>query len=129
MRVASLQNSKRLYELKPEWDDTYWWYNEPESAVKEAGFSYPSPTKISGESITSNTPAYDSDCLLEKLPKVQSSNGSTYKYLLTLQYSYPVWNVGYPVGEDFTAYCFGVADTPADALCLLAIELIKRGIL
>lgn len=141
MHVASLELCKELYELSG-WGDelvdgtsmaknprkslawTPWKRNIPEKTdwhVRERGSSYglePGVLMI---------PAYDLGYLLRKLPKVQMSTGSAYKYLLTLEHTHSLWNAGYPFNGDFTLFCFGVDDTPENATCKLAIELWKQG--
>lgn len=128
MNTASLENCKKLYELSG-WEDDdldYSWIDYMVQGEVEWVLSHFNDIERRPHK---TIPAYDLGYLLRRLPKVQASTGSIYKHLLTLEYSYPIWNAGYPVNNDFTVFSFGVADTPEDAACLLLILLIEQGII
>lgn len=116
MTTASLELCKELYELSG-WDDTYgelspkghWW---PRGEFLE--FHTGSKEKP--------TPAYDLGFLLRKLEKELTFSISLHNIFQGKK----GWTTSYQLGALVEPV---VADTPEDAVCKLAIELFKGGIL
>lgn len=126
--VASLNLCKELYELSG-WDDVgYGWfkYGKHLSGDKEVW-------DIGREAI-SEFPAYDLGYLLRKIVET-SYPGKT----IDIRYNHPEqmlatapreWIGKYTASfADMRQGDYPYADTPEDALCKLALELIKQGIL
>jgi hypothetical protein len=126
MEVASLELSKELYELSG-WGNVgtyssknpfnYWvdrTHDDREHELNYGGGNIPSDGGI--------YPAYDLSYLLHKLPQkiVRKIN----HILMLSPTSGGDWRIWYD-GETFIFY----ADTPEDAACKLAIELIKQGVI
>lgn len=119
MTVANLQNCRTLYELKPEWDDTYLRHRvgvesgpKIDSSAAILGFGKRDESKIEAY------PAYDAGYLLRKLPRYR------HKLINLYRIADDEWQAGYS-----TQRLYRTADTAEDALCLLAIELIRQGVL
>lgn len=117
---ASLENSKRLYEVSG-WDDEdllHWQKRRGDDgttmydlAIYESGFC----------------PAYSAGYLLRKLPPTIQGNIPASERPLVLQANNPMWFARY---EDIDATEHQVmADTPENSLVLLAIKLFEDGIL
>lgn len=112
--VASLQNSKKLYELSG-WDDTYWvhsvdeWGDMPDvETARSVGMVY---------GRASEAPAYECGYLLRRIEKtILTSNGG-------------IWTATYIPSLDVNSFRASEAGTPEDALCLLAIKLFEEGVL
>ena len=116
MNTASLELCKTLHELSG-WDDTYHYYDADDVVDEKAHAMFMSRDK--------NCPAYDAGYLLRKLPKYIDK-----KHWLYLQpISYIVWAAGYKDTENAKFDPDAWANTPEDALCKLAIELFKQGVL
>lgn len=113
--VASLENSKRLYELSGWINGRHFYYHK----------KYDSDVNYLPSLLGDNLhPAYTAGFLLRKLP-----------------YRYYVRRDKISAGGDW--WCYDItkgiatdkggegilADTPEDALCLLAIQLFKQGVL
>jgi hypothetical protein len=126
MNTASLELCKELYKLKPEWDTEYWITSH--GLQKRDLSGYPNqPDRIKTlPVITADVyaPAYTLDYLIRKLPP---------KYMgawLELWKPTVGWAVGYDDGGvEENEYPTATADTTEDALCKLAIKLIKEGTL
>ena len=117
MQVSSLENSKRLFELSG-WQNTRdFWYKTPKidlrsgSAIDDYSHWKVKPLGYRGKYSTSH-PAYDAGYLLRKLQEAVSL--SCYD---------SEWRAAY--GKEDGIY----ADTPEDALALLAIKLFEEGVL
>jgi len=108
MNTASLELSKELYELSG-WGTDLEWRSD-------------STTDISGA-----YPAYDLGFLLRKLPRWVEDGMLE---LSTRQGRFREgWLASYVDMDDQPTGVEGCAETPEDALTLLAIELFKQGIL
>ena len=120
MHVASLELCRELFELSG-WDDC-------ESHWKYGGQTWhlPADTKPIGEN--DNLPLYDLGYLLRKLPKYTLT-----KFVFAEdKYGEPGWTLGWEYTDGSWKRHQGdilFVDTPEDALCKLAIELIKQNIL
>jgi len=98
---ASLELSKELYKLSG-WIDP-----------DQEGYMY-----------TPDAPYYDCGYLLRKLPNPKQGDGNPFSMEL---YTDGRWKAGYFSVQSTGPYV--VADTPENALCKLAIELIKQGVI
>lgn len=122
MEVASLELCKELFELSG-WVETYFKYR-PVSVVKGIAGDYQLGRSQAPDAI----PAYDLGYLLRKLPvekfyKLMIDNSSSWS-LKTNEINRIYWFRA-ANGERLTDNY----DTPEDAACKLAIELLKQGIL
>ena len=110
MNVASLGLCKELFEL--------------------SGWGAELNDWRSGTGTTSGAyPAYDLGYLLRKLPETVSEDGSLYTSWLSMDnLGSGGWQFGYRKGAA-KPDPKGIADTPEDAACKLAIELIKQGVI
>lgn len=110
MNVASLELCKELHKLSG-WETGYWFSLDERSTE---------PFQGTRDNPFSVCPAYSLGYLLRKLPTTQVYHGrgraGDYK---------AEWH--FYGGDNKTVKCW--ADTPEDALTLLAIELIKQGII
>lgn len=132
MKVASLENCKRLYELSG-WDNSMLWYYQDYSQVLVLA------AKLihEGDFIPSHKicPAYDLGYLLRKLPaKIDDDRYSDERGSLGLWPVGDKWSLGYTDYEglvtDETGETLDItSDTPEDAACLLAIKLFEENIL
>lgn len=119
--TASLELCKELFALKPEWDDTDDDYCRDKTKLHKG---------LDTKEVHLHTPAYDTDYLLDKLPK-ELWTGEWVTSFLTLvpcasdEYE---WEVYYKKTTTTVAYS-NKANTPPNALCKLAIELTKNGTL
>lgn len=107
MNTASLELCRELYELSGWTTDEE---HPDENMVKEGHFSY------------------DLGYLLRKLPVTISRTGtlgSRYEDVTLRRIKKDVWIAYYNGNRDG----YGQADTPENALCQLAIQLFKQGIL
>ena len=124
--MTSLSISKKLYEATG-WDDT-----DFDWLIDKLDDEYTKPPEVGYRTsrkseIFDFVPAYSSDYLLEKLPSIINETSLT----LSSAYGTGTWFSSY---QDYkvngmTVNYLTVADTPADALALLAIKLFKQGIL
>jgi len=119
MNVASLELCKELYELSGWYcGDNIWHYSEFNGLSTLA----PADDDI-GRTYKKLCPAYDLGYLLRKLQTTVIRNNVR---AIGVQYQQPrgsaEWRAGYT-----GIYCYG--GTPENALCKLAIELFKQGIL
>jgi hypothetical protein len=129
MNVADKDLCAELYELSG-WDDVSFWHE----LLKGKGYitTFYQPTPITNEQIWSGNkfiPAYDAGFLLRKLPKfVKNADfwlnydgldtaGCTAGYMTESINGGHIWTVS------------EIANNPENALCSLAIELFKSGIL
>jgi hypothetical protein len=126
MNVSSLKNSKRLYELSG-WVDVEAYYEYYPVADKHA-LRHSAPDNAFGKDRMLPDyifPAYDAGYLLRKLPRRVDHEYSNHSVV------YPTskkWHAGY-LTEGVDVKYLVAADTPEDALCLLAIKLFEEGIL
>lgn len=131
--VASLENSKRLYELLG-WELTASVIGKNEVYIRD--WYWQLKGKVQPEPIEryklmpdhTICPAYSAGYLLRKLPQ-KLKNFYTNPHTLNaqslhLRHNKNYWLACYP-STDFQCG----ADTPEDALCLLAIKLAEEGIL
>lgn len=117
MHTASLENCKRLYELSG-WDDM----RDRHGWIKD------------GAPIA-EIPRYSAGYLLRKLPKYREVERGDYMLHLAPVYMENRWQAFYHLDSRNPEYIKidkvtkTVADTPEDALCLLAIKLFEEGVL
>jgi hypothetical protein len=132
MNTANLENCKKLYELSG-WGETEYLYgknivsgNYPLFHQDNYPQSYP---------YESSFPAYDLGYLIRKLPQDLKSepdkDNRCEQWGLRLEtpivnHTSGLWAFYY---ENSKPYIWQEADTPEDALCLLAIKLFEEGIL
>lgn len=111
MKTTSLELSKQIYAAFPEWDDTssYW---TPDTD-RQGNRQYVAMSNHYSPPLEPTAPAYDTDYLLDMLPE----GVTLVKEQLTDKY-----NAGLPRTARVAA------DTPAEALGLLVLELKKAGI-
>lgn len=120
--VASLENCKRLYELSG-WgqafsgDEVHVYYN----SIKTPYLVYRSQNIRSAM----HTPAYSAGYLLRKLPTSVDFNEVPHQFRLERRLATDEWWASYSHINDVQSF----ADTPEDALCLLAIKLFEEKIL
>lgn len=138
MRTTSLELSKKLYEAFPEWKPTlHWVVKDNGGGDLTKGIIHPSHQEFTEviKDATETYPAYDTDFLLDKLPKFVGDD--KVPHLLCLQPN--------PVGKGWMAFYrhksispshrlvetshVAEADTPAEALGNLALALKEAGIL
>lgn len=134
MQVASLENCKKLYELSGWQEVRQYWESYPISGsrkLRTASTPFPQD-KMLPELIV---PSYDAGYLLRKLTHeiVEKPNQTTYEhYALRLGAETSAeWYANYWMFDcpRISLDDMEPSDTPEDALCLLAIELFKQGIL
>jgi hypothetical protein len=114
MQVASLELCKELYELSGwEPDDKFWFSIDGKHSV-HCGHEFKKELIEFKYSLARICPAYDLGYLLRKLPPIIQLGRSEY------------YNCSWTNGNDSHVF---VADTPENAVCKLAIELFKSGIL
>lgn len=120
MNVASLELCKELYQLSG-WIGTYGYWDTDAKVW--------ATTDLDGAAVES--PAYDLGYLLRKLPPTIKASKNDSAFLTLGAIHTRNWIISYKTVAD-TIYpkdCYGEADTPENALCQLAIELIKQRIL
>ena len=138
MSTASLENSKRLYELSG-WHDNgdRWYFTATDGKV----IGTATPRILKGDKdykggYRTDIPAYDAGYLLRKLQEALPHKKIEKHHKITRGV---FWREGrwctqrerYGVGADrdeWKVYVYH-ADTPEDALCLLAIKLFEEGVL
>lgn len=127
--VASLENSKRLYELSG-WDGTrfvrcVWSGGTVQLLYMDSEDHRDMSRSVAQEYI----PAYDCGYLLRKLP--HNDEYSFPEIHLDETKEKQIWFAGYEdTGREEYGYKLSAfADTPEDTLCLLAIKLFEQGIL
>lgn len=107
MKAANIDICKELYELSS-WDDT-------------------DNNRYLGKG--NEVPMYECGYLLRKLPESIESGLKDRKAWLSMDnLGSDGWQYCYRSGRAIPV-CIVIADTPEDALCKLAIELFKQGIL
>jgi len=126
MNVAKLELCKRLYELSG-WDDTGFGYQD-----KGKSFT-PTLVPTYDDNIAYDYPAYSAGYLLRKLPKETAHNNvlaliTEWEDSFYCGYAERNNEGDYTIDSAFYKSCER-ADTPEDALCLLAIKLFEEGIL
>lgn len=117
MNVASLENCKRLYELSG-WDDTDFAYDAEDQLTGYVSAILMSTTKY--------TPAYHAGYLLRKLQPLTIQRG---RLFVTYDPGNSKWKAGFAATYDRWHDEKGLADTPENALALLAIKLFEENIL
>lgn len=119
MNVASLELCKELYGYSADlWPDAFVqheWVWGMQTAESDPHI-YPTDSEL-----WTKWPAYDLGYLLRKLPQVSLEHP-----VLHDEAYWRCWSNIVGIGEDVPV---GQADTPEDAACLLAIALIKQGVL
>jgi hypothetical protein len=116
MNTASLEQCKELYKLSG-WKETDYFYQFIEYSDLSTGYYLTNPALESPLHATAY-PAYDLGYLLRRLPKdfsLQPIIGAS-------------WHIEYS-SRSHPGNIIKQADTPEDAVCMMAIELFKRGIL
>ena len=122
MNVSRLENSKRLYELSGWKDQKDWWVQDP--ADSEQLNSRLESTYYPEEYSIRVAPAYDLGYLMRKLQSIHLKDTDT-EHGIHLRYKTEreQWRMN-------ISFVDGVgADTPEDAVVLLAIKLFEEGIL
>lgn len=126
MNVASLELCKELYELSG-WVSSDWHKRKNPTAGYKTGDKELDARYIKG------CPAYDLGYLLRKLPQMfnlyPDTIGEEFHTLTVSAGSTDHWDACYGDTNDPYMGLGFEAKTPEDALCLLAIELFKQGIL
>ena len=133
MNVVKLELSKKLYELS-EWSDTSnTWMKH---SLSDKAKCYAIPTAETGIQVLNGEleykyPAYDLGYLLRKLPKEYRTHRSGKKTITSREIQLEQWGNQWMIGlgDGDKEYLEAKADTPEDALCLLAITLFESGIL
>lgn len=111
--TTSLELSTRLFELKPEWDDTYWHFKNMDKGLIHFDVGTPHPTYI---------PAYSLGYLIRKLPLkyyVRRHNDRQGDWWAYKEHSI----VQDKHGESILAV------TPEDCVAKLCIQLIEERVL
>lgn len=143
MNVAKLELSKELREVSG-WDGTSYRYYVGDGYDGKLMDEHYWSEHFADECIRGGDiiPAYDSGYLLRKLPThhnfgvpyVGQTNGGT-EYVASFMNWWAMWEYdgegsGKKWHQEVSAAGFlKLADTPEDALCKLAIELFKQGVL
>lgn len=128
MQVASLELSRTLYELSGWHETDYCWptdYPEALGAPSE-------PSHYGGwhDDCPDYLPAYGAGYLLRKLPlKVKDEYQGDIFGVHLKQTGGTGWIVYYGEPGKSTEMYFNSGDTPENALCLLAVELWKQGVI
>lgn len=136
MNVASKELCSKLYELSG-WDDTSFWYSQlNETGLYELDYTsdeiiisveYLPGAPYGKSSIKEYTPAYDLDYLLDKM--VERKTGLTlYHVHSTMQWECFYSGKFFEYGTE-TQHWETQDSNPADAACMLALELFKQGVL
>lgn len=112
IKTTSLELSKRLYELAPEWNDTHFKYYEWEDHIEVSDGA--------GISNYEGIPAPDLEWLLDKLP--QNVGRITMKHREHSGVWFCKWD------NRKIEFC-GQADTACDAACKLLINLIEQQVI
>lgn len=114
MEVANIDLCKELYELSA-------WLGDTE-------YNYNGVTLSSGK--LDSIPAYTLGYLLRKLPNyVEYWDGGNESGYLELAHFSKYWSCGYSDDNEKKSLAVHLCDTPEDAVCKLAIELFKQGVL
>lgn len=120
MNTASLDLCKELYKLSG-WDGVSYWYDSngtTEIVLSEKRASIQNQREVYAEN---EVPAYDLGYLLRKLPQT-GTNKQLRLIRGTVNWQAELTRVG-------SKTILGIANTPEDAACKLAIELFKQGVL
>lgn len=129
MNTASLELCEELHKLSG-WENTHfntWLSTESDEVTTSANnalFGYGVENKAGSIYCI---PAYDCGYLLRKLPAYVESG-----HIELANFDTAGWKIGYYNGNPtlkMLEYTIQNADTPEDALCKLAIELFKVGVL
>lgn len=123
MNVASLELCRELCELSGWYDQTWWWnYDFAPNGKSYEWRAEPSMLRFESQPVHTSIPAYSLGYLLRKLPQTIAPHITVWP--LSIEYNFDGrWMAKY-AGE----LCVW-ADTPENAACKLAIELIKQGVL
>lgn len=127
--VASLPNCKELYELSG-WDDTKDTYKRLAGLhdLKWKDWFFADYNNGKWDDVgEQSVPAYSLGYLLRKLPIGHPEN-NVFAELSVHRYLKDKWSAIWQT-EDMETEVMQIADTPEDALCKLAIELFKQGVL
>lgn len=135
MHVASLELCRELYELTGWGDNGYWredilWWYENSLPGQKPDWRVQGLSEAAKIGVI-RFPAYDLGYLLRKLPR-SLPNHHTSAYLI-VKCEEPEgsekqsWSCSYGLIDDAKHYNY--ASTPEDAVCKLAIELFRQGIL
>lgn len=121
-RTASLANSRAVYEALG-WEDTDLYYERRFGLID--GWKVRNVEDMEGIDPEEDFPAYDTDFLLEKLPatRLRDTGKQMRNENLRLWKQEDCYVCGY------SGLGYYSADTPADALCQLALALAKAGVL
>jgi hypothetical protein len=124
MNVANRNLCQELYELSG-WSEAEFWYAE---TVGEApgNWTIGNNRLVIGMTGGQQLPAYELGEVLRKLPEKIYAN-DRYYYLTVARHSEGSWYAAY--GGKNMLYLKREKNDPEDALCKLAIELFKQGIL
>ena len=133
IKTTSLELSKRLYELVPEWNDTHFTWKRlltHETLKWKDWFLADWNNSVWDALGEQSIPAPDLDWLLDKIAQEDigvgvryiQKGGSTSMDLADWYGKYVAFT------PDLRQKDYPVADTPADAACLLLIKLIEQGI-
>lgn len=126
MNVASLENCKELFELS-EWDDSSaYWTKDTYPATKFEPFV---SDLHEGTNFKHIAPAYDLGFLLRKLPPYLGTEDDDWLLRLMPSYLGETWSIGYAGLKDLRFLHAQQGDIPENALCKLAIQLFKQGLL
>jgi len=123
MNVASVERCEELYHLSG-WNETEYFYQLIEYSDLSSGYFLTNPA-LEAPLTAQSYPAYDLGYLLRRLPQntwigyVDTSRQRGYALATTY-----AWNTA---GTDIGKIAECRADTPEDAACLLAIEVLRQG--
>ena len=126
IKTASLENSKRLYELAPEWNDTHFTWKRlvTHNTLEWKDWFLADWNNGVWDGLGEQShPAPDLEWLLDKLPKLLPDES-----YLVLWHDGLVWVAQYEDDTDVMPEHSKYADTPSDAACLLLIKLIEQGV-
>lgn len=115
MNTASIELCRELYELAG-WHDTYWNYSR--SSGTDGPFRLGHKGSIETREVKERYPAYELGFLQRKLP---------YGFTIVTRFN-EGWLASWAKTADADDYATE-ADTPENAVCELAIELFKQGVL
>lgn len=121
MNVATLENSKKLYELSG-WIETETHWQITHGEIQDWT---PETTQRPNYTSLKACPAYDCGYLLRKLPYEYADNFKDYGLILIKDEK--IWCASYDYYD--LPHIYVEADTPEDALTLLAIKLFELKII
>lgn len=127
IKTTSLELSKRLYELAPEWNDTTFYWRDFGNNTWRVWY----PNKEMFEPTRRAIPAPDLEWLLDKLPNMVIENDYGYLVATKDTKGTPFALTHIENGNwfaDYQGYFMTEAETPCDAACKLLINLIEQEI-